>query len=230
MEVIKSQSLLIVNSNENSDMFNIICCRGNVTRDDVKKSISKFKDNHLQFAWWTGFEGEPQDLTEYLVEYGLRKSEEELAMVRELASAPSLDISPAITIMRVTNSKIMQDFLSIIIEIVPHESKAITRFFQQAGPIICDAKAGIEYYVGYLGVKPISTCSVFFSEDIAGIFDIIALPESRGKGIGSAMTIAAINAAKNRGYNTCVLTATNDAKYLYEKLGFIAVKQMAVYA
>jgi ribosomal protein S18 acetylase RimI-like enzyme len=39
-------------------------------------------------------------------------------------------------------------------------------------------------------------------------------------GIGSAMTMTAMNAALSKGYATCILTATNDAKFLYEKIGF----------
>ena len=43
------------------------------------------------------------------------------------------------------------------------------------------------------------------------------------------MTLSAMLTAQEKGFNKCVLIATNDAKYLYQKLGFIDLKTMKVY-
>lgn len=43
------------------------------------------------------------------------------------------------------------------------------------------------------------------------------------------MTLRAMLSAQEKGINKCVLTATNDAKYLYQKLGFEDLKTMKVY-
>jgi ribosomal protein S18 acetylase RimI-like enzyme len=51
----------------------------------------------------------------------------------------------------------------------------------------------------------------------------------RGRGLGKLMTQWGMLEAKAKGFDRCILTATNDAKYLYRKLGFVDVKTMKVY-
>lgn len=92
MEVIDQGSLLIINSNEVTDMFNIVCCHGNINREQVDDVIQYFNDKELPFAWWIGFEDEPKDLTQMLKRNGLKQSEEELAMAIKLEPSINYDI------------------------------------------------------------------------------------------------------------------------------------------
>ncbi len=230
MDVIEQDSLLIINGNEMTDMFNIICCRGNVSKDAVSDAIHYFKDKNLPFAWWVGFEGEPDNLPRLLEEKGLKRSEEELAMAIELNSSIEFDIPQTLQIRQVNDHQTLHDFVQIITDVVPQEAKAIEQFFNSNKEIILKGQSPIEFYVGYVNSQPISTCSVYFSEKVAGIFDIITSPTLRGEGIGSSMTITAMKAALNKGIEICILTATNDAKFLYKKLGFKPLKAMWVYS
>jgi ribosomal protein S18 acetylase RimI-like enzyme len=229
MEVVDNDSLLIVNSHTMTDMFNIVCCKGQITKSQVQDVVNIYREGNLPFAWWVGFKGEPDNLTAMLEESGLKKSEEELAMAIELSSSFSFTIPKNLEIRRVKDHQTLQDFVGVITDIVPHEQDAIKNFYLGAEEIICHNNTTIEFYVGYVDSKPTSTCSVFFTDKVAGIFDIIASPKFRGMGIGSAMTHTAMQAALNKGYKVCVLTATDDAKYLYEKISFQSVKSMCVY-
>ena len=85
------------------------------------------------------------------------------------------------------------------------------------------------FWIGYKNAKPVSLVSVYFDEGIASIFDVIVLAEMRGKGLGKLMTQRGMLEAKTKGFDRCILTATNDAKYLYHKLGFVEAKTMKVY-
>jgi ribosomal protein S18 acetylase RimI-like enzyme len=229
MKVIDNESLLVVNSHAMTDMFNIVCCKGPITKSQVQDVVNIYREGNLPFAWWVGFKGEPDNLTAMLEESGLKKSEEELAMAIELSSSLCFTIPENLEIRKVKDYQTLQNFVRVITEIIPHEQDAIENFYLGAEEIICRDKADIECYVGYIDSKPISTCSVFYTDKVAGIFDIIASPKFRGMGIGSAMTHTAMQAALNKGYRVCVLTATDDAKYLYEKIGFQSIKPMCVY-
>jgi ribosomal protein S18 acetylase RimI-like enzyme len=230
MEVIDQDPLLIINSNEVTDMFNMVCCHGNVNRKQVDNAIHYFKNKKLPFAWWMGFESESNDLTTILEENGLKRSEEELAMAIQLDSAFKFTLPKNLLIKQVNDKQTMEDYIHVITDIVPNEKSAIENFYHKAEKIILLDNEATGLYVGYVDSQPISTCSVFFSEHAAGIFDIIASPKMRGMGIGSAMTQAAMKSALNKGYDICILTATNDAKFLYKKLGFQALKSMCVYS
>ncbi len=230
MELIEKYSLLVINSNEATDMFNIVCCKGNVAPNQVTNAINHFREKNLPFAWWVGFEGEPNNLTDMLEKNGLKRSEEELAMAIELNSIVDFEMPKKLIIKRVDDNQTIRDYIRVITNIVPNEQNAIESFYHKAERIVFSNNAKVELYVGYIDSQPISTCSIYFSENVAGIFDIIASPKMRGIGIGSAMTVTAMNAAFNRGYGTCILTATNDAKFLYEKIGFKPLKSMCVYS
>jgi ribosomal protein S18 acetylase RimI-like enzyme len=117
--------------------------------------------------------------------------------------------------------------LSIILPI--DEQQAIQSFYEQSAPILLSKNCSLRLFVGYESGKPISLSSSFCDEEIVSIFDVIVLPEMRGKGLGKAMTLRAMSDAQKRGFNKCILTATNDAKYLYQKLGFKDLKTMKVY-
>ena len=66
-------------------------------------------------------------------------------------------------------------------------------------------------------------------DDVAGIWDITTLPEFRKKGIGTDMTIHALEHAKNF-YNCSVgvLTASKDGERVYRKIGFQKIKEFRI--
>lgn len=229
MDVVEKNNLLIINSYILSDMFNIVCCQGAAREDKITATIHEFRKKSLPFAWWVGFENEPENLKYLLENNGLKKSEEELAMAIELEPSFHFEAPKNLIIEKIDNHKKMQDFVGVITDIVPQEKEAIENFYFRSEEILFEKHTNIEFYIGKIESKPIGTCSVFFSENVAGIFDIIASPSMRGRGIGSAMTRMAMQVASKKGYKICVLTATNDAKYVYEKIGFKPLKSMCVY-
>jgi hypothetical protein len=46
MELIEQDSLLVINSNEATDMFNIVCCKGNVSQNQVTNVINHFREKN----------------------------------------------------------------------------------------------------------------------------------------------------------------------------------------
>lgn len=78
------------------------------------------------------------------------------------------------------------------------------------------------HYIGYVNGKPVGTSTVFYSSGIAGIYNITVLPEARNLGVGSDMTIIAMNRAKKDGFRYAVLQATQLGSRVYTKIGFEA--------
>lgn len=111
----------------------------------------------------------------------------------------------------------------------PEEHLAVRSFYEQSVPVLLSQACSLKLFVGYENGKPISLSSLFCGYGIASVFDVIVLPEMRGRGLGQAMTKRAMLCALENDFNQCVLTATNDAKYLYQKLGFHEIKMMKVY-
>jgi len=78
----------------------------------------------------------------------------------------------------------------------------------------------VQNYVGYLNGKPVSTASLIYGGGAAGIYSVTTLPEARGKGIGSAVTLKPLQDAREMGYRIGTLQSSDMGFNVYKKLGF----------
>lgn len=220
MTVIADKTRLLIDSGLDSDMFNIVC------GSDPDLNINYFKKVGRPFAYWIGFENDPFSLENELIKKGLTTEETEWAM-----SAPLQNFAYSIEhdIRTVQSRKEIEDLITVMNTIMPpNERAAIQSYFTQAAPHLI-GKSDLVYYVGYVDKKPMSLASIFCDSKLGSIFDVIVLPEFRGQGWGKAMTAKAMLEIKGRGLSFAILTATNDAKFLYKHLGFEEIKCMKVY-
>lgn len=223
-------NITLIDSGLESNMFNILYCSGDINHMSVKTAIDFIRSKKVPYAFWIGFEDEPSWLENELLALGLVTDETEWAMHCDLEKQ-ALTLFPSYFDIRQVNDLAgIQDIISVINNILPAEEHlAVESFYKQSSPILLSNNCSLTFFVGYENRRPISLSSSFYDQEIASIFDVIVLPEMRGKGFGKAMTLKAMLAARDRGFPKCVLTATNDAKYLYKKLGFEDLKTMKVY-
>jgi ribosomal protein S18 acetylase RimI-like enzyme len=55
---------------------------------------------------------------------------------------------------------------------------------------------------------------------VVGIYSVGTIPEARGKGIGSAITLRALLDARRRGYRVGLLQSSEMGYNMYRRLGF----------
>ena len=79
----------------------------------------------------------------------------------------------------------------------------------------------LQLILGYLGDKPVSTYSVFKDREIAGFYSLTTLPEVRGQGLGTAMSIVAVNLAVRYGYESAMLLSEHPSRNICKRLGFV---------
>ena len=79
----------------------------------------------------------------------------------------------------------------------------------------------IQLILGYLGDTPVSTYSVFMDDETAGFYSLTTLPEARGHGIGTAISIAAADLAAERGYQIATLLSEPPSRNICKRLGFV---------
>ena len=78
----------------------------------------------------------------------------------------------------------------------------------------------LRLFVGMVDEKPVATAAVFFGAGVAAIKCISTLPDHRRQGIGAAMTLAALQAARKQRYRVAVLTASPMGEPIYRRIGF----------
>jgi ribosomal protein S18 acetylase RimI-like enzyme len=77
-------------------------------------------------------------------------------------------------------------------------------------------------FVGYLAGEPVATSMLATtrSSGLAGVYSVATRPAHRGRGLGTALTAAALVAAAEQGYDTAVLEPSPSGAPMYRRMGF----------
>lgn len=229
MDVFSREGICTIDSHLPCDMFNILLAERQGVCKDISSLLARFTKRQLPAAFWVGFEGESTEVEEQLIRLGYISDENELAMWSALDQKIEL-ANPRVKIQAVNDEKMLRSFIQVLTELLPDDAKAIAQYYQQGAPLLLHKLSRFKMFVGYLDGQVVSTCSVFISQGVVGIFDVITLPKTRGQQVGTTMTQFAMKVGQQLGVEAATLTATNEAKYLYEKLGFTALKEMKVFS
>jgi hypothetical protein len=84
-------------------------------------------------------------------------------------------------------------------------------------------------YLAILNGRPVGTSQLFTSAGVAGIYNVSCLPEARGQGVGTAVTLVPLIEARERGYHVGVLQASSMGYSVYRKLGFEDFGKLSVF-
>jgi ribosomal protein S18 acetylase RimI-like enzyme len=89
--------------------------------------------------------------------------------------------------------------------------------------------ARFRHFLGYLNGEPVATCSLYLGAGVAGVYDVGTLPERRRRGVGAAITRAAIVDAAASGYRMAILHSSASGAAMYRGLGFADVCAIGQY-
>ncbi len=82
------------------------------------------------------------------------------------------------------------------------------------------AHPSVYYYLARLNGKPVATSLLFLAGGVSGLYCVATVPSARGRGIGRAISHFPLLDARNMGYRTAILQATEKGERIYRRLGF----------
>ena len=82
------------------------------------------------------------------------------------------------------------------------------------------SEPNLRLYSGSLGGKVVGRSMMFYSSGVAGLYNVMVLPEFRNQGIRTALTIAPLLDALERGFQISTLQASSMGEPIYRKIGF----------
>jgi GNAT superfamily N-acetyltransferase len=91
------------------------------------------------------------------------------------------------------------------------------------------AMPGAELLIGRIAGAPVATSMCVLTARVIGVFNVNVLPAFRRRGLGSAMTMAAVAAGARRGGRLAWLGSTPMSDGLYRRLGFREIYRYVSY-
>jgi GNAT superfamily N-acetyltransferase len=90
-------------------------------------------------------------------------------------------------------------------------------------------EGGVDFFLGRLDGRPAATATLIRTDDVAGIYAVATVDDARRRGLGSAVTWAAVDRAREWGSAAVVLQSSPMALHIYEQIGFQTVVEYAVF-
>jgi ribosomal protein S18 acetylase RimI-like enzyme len=87
----------------------------------------------------------------------------------------------------------------------------------------------VHAFVGRLDGRPVGYSLAIQSERTSGVYNVGTLPEARRRGVGTALTWAAVESGRRAGLDCVVLQSSEMAVSMYQAMGFRTVVNYAVF-
>jgi len=183
-----------------------------------------------QLVWWVGPASRPIDLPRRLRAAGFRCIHQLAGMAAELDDAVDIspDEVPGVTIQPLVDFSVFASHPHPFIGPI-HDARR--RNLVHNHQMLCARyPQRVRALIAMLDGTPVGYALVFIGESNTGIYDVGVLRSHRRRGIGTAITRAAMKFARKHGSSHATLLATHDGKHLYDRLGFSEVCQVGVWA
>ena len=198
--------------------------------DLIESALARFRSMNIRKLSWLAHECVPfAQINGTLLAHGLTFSGSfatEMAVDLSLL-ADDLPINPDLRIVPVDDEGMLKQWIhiaSVGFRIGEKFEEAWYDFFVEA---IFEAR--FQTYLALLDGKPVGTSQLFLSDGTAGIYNVTCIPEARGQGIGSAITLAPLLQAREMGYQIGVLQASSKGYNVYRRLGFQDFGKLSLY-
>jgi ribosomal protein S18 acetylase RimI-like enzyme len=190
----------------------------------IHETVNFFQANHVSsFTWWPALQLETDAWKQHLLAHGFQYDKDTPGMAIDLAALPHPE-QPPLTIQPVADVHTFRLWIDTFVRGygIPSEmGLGILDLFGSLG-----VSLPLRHYIGYLHDRPVAASTLFLAAGVAGIYNVATVPEARGKGFGSAMTLAPLYEARAIGYRAGVLQSSEMGYSVYQRLGFQKLCQM----
>jgi GNAT superfamily N-acetyltransferase len=196
----------------------------------IKEALAHFKTLNIKKLSWLAEAGVPaMELKKHLLANGLtfRESFATEMAIDLTAIAGDLPEPDGLEIILVDDDESLRQWIhvaSVGFGVAPEMEEVWFEFFNYAA-----CRTPFQTYLGLLHGEPIATSQVSNSAGVAGIYNVTCLPKARGRGIGSALVMKPLLAARKSGMHIGILQASTMGYNAYRRLGFQDFGKLSVY-
>lgn len=201
----------------------VLTCRfdGGEAEARVAAVLAGFRQRGLPGWWWLFPSTLPANLGSLLERQGLVREADLPGMALDLAHLPHDGALPeGLEVRRVASREGLARWAEVYAKGFPMDRAVAAAHEAIFANLGFGPDTGWRHYLGLYQGKPVATSSCYLGAGVAGLYYVSTLPEARGRGIGRAMVVTPLAAARRTGYRVGVLQATVMGRPLYQRLGF----------
>jgi GNAT superfamily N-acetyltransferase len=193
----------------------------------ITKVLERFQASKMPHQWYINSGDQPADLAQRLEEQGCKRLNAGVGMAVDLL-APNEQIRqvPGLHVERVKDEAglaLWLDAHSYFSDVERIEVRQ--RLYLSLG---LEGDLPLRFYVAKIGDQAVGGFGLFCGERAAGIYDVNVVPHMQRQGIGTVMTLAALQEARKLEYRVAVLGPTPQSRKMYESLGFVLHRSVQV--
>lgn len=188
--------------------------------EKIEEAIAYFRSKKLPFRWRIGTTKSPTPLGRALEAHGFTYSGTAPGMAVELDKMNEEHSPPKnLEIRQAQNEQALRDYLWVMCPTFS-VGQFIWNWFNFEKSIGFGKDLPRRNYVGYLDGRPVSCAHMLITRGVVGIFCVATLPEVRGMGMGTALTLEPLKTARDMGFKVGVLQSSRMGLGIYNKIGF----------
>jgi GNAT superfamily N-acetyltransferase len=202
----------------------VVACRASPERAGalIEAWAGELDRRGLPGSWHLSPSMAPSDLADRLLAAGFDDGGDEPAMQADLrAGPPRPPPVDGLVVERVRTAAALDEYRAVLADGFgegPPEAAWVAEVLRRTG---LGADLQWQHLLGRLDGEPAATATVYASpREVAGLYFVCTTPAARRRGIGAAVTTAAMQVAVEHGCRTAVLGSSPMGEGVYRRLGF----------
>lgn len=186
----------------------------------IDEVVAWYRARDVPLLWWVSPADRPADLAELLVAHGfVEESETAPGMVADLTALPAEPPPVGIDIELVRDARALAEACEVLVAgfgLPAVAGEALARL----GALGFGADVPLHTFIARMGGKAVGTSLGVVAGRSIAVFNVATLSEARGRGVGRAVTLAAMRDGAEHGAEIALLQSSAMGHPVYERLGF----------
>lgn len=187
--------------------------------EKIDAVIAFFQEHRVDWRWVIGPLTRPASLPHYLEQKGFFLQETSPGMYFNLSTSLPVITLGNWEIREMSSDDDLAEWIEPILEAFPERNHS-KKYQMLNARIPHGSGTAFRHYVGYYHQKPVSSVTLFMSNNTVMIHNLATKPAFSHQGFGKKLMVHAMIEAQKMGFKHCFLEASKSGFEIYRRIGF----------